>query len=143
MWGVSSHAIRPPWVARARAALNVRGMTEESREVSCHDRNSECGLPQVTVLINNYNTTGYLDEAIASVRQQTRRVDQMVISNVSTDASAAVIARHSKQDSRILAVYGKNRGQLATIVAGLAAAVGDLVFLLDVDDFYFLPEAAR
>ena len=94
------------------------------------------GRPQVTVLINSYNTADYLDQAIASARQQSRRVDQIVISDVSTDASAEVIARHSKQDARILAVYGKNRGQLATIVAGLAAAEGDLVFLLDGDDCY-------
>ena len=94
------------------------------------------GRLQVTVLINSYNTADYLDEAIASVRQQTRRVDQIVISDVSTDASAAVIASHSKQDARILVVHGKNRGQLATIVSGLAAAEGDLVFLLDGDDCY-------
>ena len=78
----------------------------------------------MTVLFNRYNTADYLDEAIASVRQQTRCVDQIVISDLSTDASAEVIARHSKQDARILAVFGKNRGQLGDDRVGAGSGRG-------------------
>lgn len=92
--------------------------------------------PRVSVLINSYNTAEYLDEAIASVRQQTLRVDQIIISDSSTDESAEIIQKHCGDDTRISAILNENQGQLATIIAGLSAIEGDIVFFLDGDDCY-------
>ena len=91
---------------------------------------------KVTVLINSFNTAAYLGEAISSVRQQTRRVDQIIISDVSSDDSSLVIDKHRAEDARIRLISGENQGQLTTIVAGLSAIEGDIVFFLDGDDHH-------
>lgn len=91
---------------------------------------------KVTVLINSFNTAAYLGEAISSVRQQTRRVDQIIISDVSTDDSSLVIDKHRAEDPKIRLISGENQGQLATLVAAIPAIEGDMVFFLDGDDCY-------
>jgi cellulose synthase/poly-beta-1,6-N-acetylglucosamine synthase-like glycosyltransferase len=70
------------------------------------------------------------------VQLQTYGVDQIVISDASTDASAEIIRKHCAEDSRLIPVFSENRRQLSTILAGLHVAKGDIVFFLDGDDCY-------
>ena len=91
---------------------------------------------KVSVLIDSYNSETYISDAILSVSSQSRLVDQIVISDASTDASAEIIRKHCAEDSRMIPVFSENRGQLSTILAGLHAAKGEIVFFLDGDDCY-------
>lgn len=91
---------------------------------------------KLTVAINSFNTGGAVADAIQSVLSQTRSADQIIISDTSTDESRTIIGRYASIDSRITPVFTENRGQLSTIIAGLAAANSETVFLLDGDDRY-------
>jgi len=90
----------------------------------------------ITVVIDSFNAAEFIDEAIGSVLGQTRPPDQIVIADASTDESRRIIDKFAVEDRRVKVLYLENRGQLATIAAGLDEAEGELVFLLDGDDHY-------
>ncbi len=87
----------------------------------------------ITVIIPLYNTEKYIVEAIESLINQTRRVDQIIVVNDgSTDSS---ISQLSKFPS--LEIYQKeNSGIVDTLNLGLSKATGDFIGFLDADDRY-------
>ncbi len=91
---------------------------------------------RIAVVIDSFNSEAFVGEAIESVLRQTRPADQIVVADASTDGSRAVIEHWASRDSRLCTTFLENRGQLATILAGLEKADGDLIFLLDGDDRY-------
>jgi hypothetical protein len=97
--------------------------------------------PLVTVLINNYNYAAYLPQCIESaLAQRYARLEVVVVDDASTDGSREVLARYQ---GRIVAVLqATNSGQAAAINAGVHASRGDVVMLLDADD-YLYPQAAE
>jgi glycosyltransferase involved in cell wall biosynthesis len=93
--------------------------------------------PLVSVLINNYNYARYLEAAIDSALQQTyRNVEVVVVDDGSTDNSLEVIASYG---DRIRSVIKENGGQGSAFNAGFAVCRGEIVSLLDADD-WFMPE---
>lgn len=92
--------------------------------------------PRISVVIDSFNTADFLGEAIQSVLAQSRPADQIVVSDVSTDSSRAIIGEFKARHPGILVKLGHNTGALGTILAGVQEADGDLVFLLDGDDRY-------
>lgn len=91
---------------------------------------------KLSVVINNYNYAQFLPAAIDSaLNQDYPEFEVVVIDDGSTDGSRDVIAAYGDQ---IVAVYKENGGQASTFNAGLAAAKGDVILLLDADDA-FLP----
>lgn len=88
----------------------------------------------VSVVIANYNYGRFLGECIESVLAQTYApIDVIVVDDGSTDNSREVLARYG---SRVHAILQPNRGQSIALGAGVAAARGDLVCLLDSDDWW-------
>lgn len=93
---------------------------------------------KLSVVINNYNYGRFLCEAVDSALTQFEPGDELVlVDDGSTDDSASVI-EHYLQDTRVRVIQQRNQGQLAAVLNGLAATTGDLLLLLDSDD-YFLP----
>src|SRR5688572_17270136 len=92
--------------------------------------------PLVSVLINNYNYARFLPDAIESALNQTYpAIEVIVVDDGSTDESAAVIQRFG---TRIVPVLQQHGGQDAALNAGASIARGELLALLDSDD-YFVP----
>ena len=88
--------------------------------------------PLVSVVIPAFNQERFLGEAIESALQQTYATREViVIDDGSTDATAEVIASFG---SGVRSVRQQNRGTGAARNAGVAAASGELVALLDHDD---------
>src|SRR5687767_9120832 len=93
--------------------------------------------PLVSVLINNYNYARFLPDAIESALSQTYpAVEVIVVDDGSTDESAEVIRSFG---TRIVPVLRPHGGQGAALNAGASVARGDLLALLDSDD-YFVPD---
>lgn len=90
----------------------------------------------ISVVVDSFNTAEFIGEALESALTQTRPADQIIVSDASTDGSREIIERYAADDPRITTVFTDNHGQLATILAGLGAATGDVVCLLDGDDRY-------
>lgn len=85
----------------------------------------------VSVVIPCFNQGHFLEEALASVRGQSRpAAEVIVVDDGSTDATAAVASRFPG----VHCVRQPNRGLSSARNRGLAASTGDFVVFLDADD---------
>ena len=99
-------------------------------------------VPAVTVLIDTYNYAEYIEEAIASVVSQdfpAMEREILVIDDGSTDDTEQ---RVRKFGNAIQYFRKPNGGQASALNFGLAHARGEIVALLDADD-YWLPGKLR
>jgi glycosyltransferase involved in cell wall biosynthesis len=97
--------------------------------------------PLVSVLINNFNYARYLPQSIESALAQTYpRLEVLVVDDASSDDSRQVMGRYA--DRVLLVLQERNGGQGAAINAGFRASRGDIVMLLDADD-YLYPHAVE
>ena len=88
-------------------------------------------MTRVTAVIPCYNGEKYVAKAIASVRAQTRAVDDvLVIDDRSTDRSREV----AEAAGAHVVTLERNSGPSEARNAGLRLAAGDLVAFLDADD---------
>lgn len=94
------------------------------------------GAPFFSVVIDNYNYGRYIADAVDSVLAQdfpARDVEVIVVDDGSTDQSRAVLAGYGE---RIRVVLQKNQGQATAFNQGFAVARGEVVCLLDSDDWW-------
>jgi glycosyltransferase involved in cell wall biosynthesis len=92
--------------------------------------------PLVSVVIPAYNQANYLGEAIQSVLDQTYdRFEIVVVDDDSPDQTREVVTVFD--DPRIRYIkHEKNRGLPATRNTGIRATSGEIIALLDADDFF-------
>lgn len=90
----------------------------------------------VSVVIPCFNGVRYLGEALASVLAQTRSPREViVVDDCSTDGSAELAEEWARRDARVRLVrMPRNGGDASARNAGVRAATGDLVAMLDADD---------
>ncbi len=92
-------------------------------------------LPLVSIIINNYNYSRFLREAIDSALNQTYpHVEVIAVDDGSTDGSQEIISSYG---NRIIPVLKENGGQASAINTGFAACRGDIIFFLDSDDVFY------
>lgn len=97
-------------------------------------------LPRFSIVICNYNYARFVGQAIHSALAQDYPADRrevIVVDDGSTDGSAAIYQQFA-HEAQFKTVLQDNRGQTAAFEAGVRAASGDYVCLLDSDDL-FLP----
>jgi glycosyltransferase involved in cell wall biosynthesis len=93
----------------------------------------------LTVLINNYNYGRYLSQAVDSALGQTyEKVEVIVVDDGSIDESRAILGQYG---DRIRTILKPNGGQASAFNAGFAESRGDIVCLLDSDDWFFTDKA--
>jgi len=99
----------------------------------------------ISVILPTYNSTAFIDAAIASVLQQTeRRFELIVVDDCSTDDTAGIIEHYTRRDARVkLRHMSRNSGPAAARNAGIDAARGRWIALLDSDDVYVPQRLAR
>lgn len=94
-------------------------------------------LPRVSVILPTLNRAGLLAQAIDSVLAQTfASFELIVVDDGSTDRTPDLLAAYA---GHITLLRQPNRGVSAARNRGIAASSGDLIALLDSDD-YWLPE---
>src|SRR5579872_2142515 len=94
----------------------------------------------VSIVINNYDYGRFLRGAIDSALNQTYPDKEViVVDDGSTDNSREIIAGYG---DRIVPVLKPNGGQGSAFNAGFAASHGELIFLLDSDDFFYPEKVA-
>jgi glycosyltransferase involved in cell wall biosynthesis len=94
--------------------------------------------PRVSIIITSYNYARYVGRTIDSALAQTyRNIEVVVVDDGSTDSSPDVIRGYG---DRVQALFRQNGGQAAAQNAGFAASTGDIVLILDSDD-YLYPDA--
>jgi glycosyltransferase involved in cell wall biosynthesis len=93
--------------------------------------------PLVTVLIDTYNYGHLIGRAVESVLAQTypaTQIDILVIDDGSTDGTADLVQAYG---DRIRYVFKPNGGQASTLNEGFRRARGDIICLLDADDYFY------
>lgn len=96
--------------------------------------------PLVSIIINNYNYSKYLNEAIQSALKQTYQpTEVIVVDDGSTDDSGEIIKKHG---NNIISIFKENGGQASACNAGFKVSKGEIIFFLDSDDYYY-PEAVE
>jgi glycosyltransferase involved in cell wall biosynthesis len=102
------------------------------------------GDPLVSVLIVNYNYERYLGTAVDSVLQQTyQRFELIICDDGSTDGSRKVIERYGAVDARIRPIFKENAAVAAALNDAYRASTGEIIALLDADDFFAPTKLAR
>lgn len=93
--------------------------------------------PKVTVLIAVYNAEPFLPECLDSLLAQTLGDFQAIcIDDGSTDGSLDVLNNYAEKDERIEVIHlQENGGQAHARNLGLMKAEGDIVCMLDADDW--------
>ncbi len=87
--------------------------------------------PLISVVIPNWNGAAHLPTCLEALRRQTYpRREVLVVDNGSADDSLALLARYP--EVRVLAL-GSNRGFAGAVNAGIRAAQGEIVALLNND----------
>lgn len=94
-----------------------------------------CRGPLITVVMSVYNGARFLDQAIDSIRAQSfRHWEFLITDDGSTDASPEILARHAGQDGRIRVLTQPNRGLIRSLNRGFAEATGFYIARMDADD---------
>ena len=98
-------------------------------------------FPRVSVIIPTYNRSWSLSEAIESVLSQTfQHMELIVVDDGSTDETPALLSRYG---DHLRVLRQPNRGVSAARNAGIQAARGNLIALLDSDDSWQPDKLAR
>jgi len=90
----------------------------------------------LSIVIPNHNHAAYLPEAVSGYLAPAGAADEVVVvDDASTDESMAVLRRLAGADSRIRVIaHEANRGPVAALNTGLAAARGDWIVFRGADD---------
>lgn len=94
-------------------------------------------MTYVSVILPTFNRAHTLDRAIQSVLDQTwPYFELIVIDDGSTDDTSHILSKYN--DPRLTRIYQENKGVSAARNRGIALSSGELIALLDSDD-YWLP----
>jgi glycosyltransferase involved in cell wall biosynthesis len=88
---------------------------------------------KITAIIPAYNASSYISEAIASVQNQTRPVDELIVIDDGSTDGTAELARSLGARVETLPI---NSGEGVARNTGLAMATGDAIAWLDADDYW-------
>lgn len=98
----------------------------------------------VSVVVAIYNQEDFLGELITSICKQSYCALQIIlVDDGSTDHSPAICDEYGAKDERILVVHKENGGVSSARNAGLLAAEGKYIFVLDGDDILTSDYCAR
>ena len=92
--------------------------------------------PLITALIDTYNHERYIEQAVVSVLEQglsPAELEIVVVDDGSTDNTSSIIQKFAP---RVKNVRKKNGGQASAFNAGFREAHGQIVALLDGDDWW-------
>lgn len=93
--------------------------------------------PLVSVIIDTYNYGHFIEEAIESVLRQDfppTEIEIIVVDDGSTDDTSH---RVKKYENKIQYIYQDNKGQGGAFNTGFNLAKGQIICLLDSDDYYY------
>lgn len=94
--------------------------------------------PLVSIILDNYNYADFLGETIQSVLSQTYcNYEILLVDDGSTDHSKEIILQYALQCDRIVPIFKENGGQTSAFNAAFKKASGEIIALLDSDDYWY------
>jgi glycosyltransferase involved in cell wall biosynthesis len=91
---------------------------------------------KISVIVPVYNAEKYLNRCVKSILKQTwSNLDVLLVNDGSTDASERICSEWEKKDPRVRVISKENGGLSDARNAGLDAAEGAYIALIDSDDY--------
>src|SRR5258708_407864 len=119
----------------ARLALSTRDNATNEEHAGL-DFEKTSMKPLVTVLLDTYNHEKYIEQALVSVLEQgfsAPELEIVVVDDGSTDGTPGIVGKFGPRAKH---VRKKNGGPASACNAGFAGSRGELVALLDGDDWW-------
>jgi glycosyltransferase involved in cell wall biosynthesis len=92
--------------------------------------------PKVSIILPCYNVDKYLAEALDSVINQTLTdIEIIPVDDGSPDTCHSIIKSYAEKDARIKPIYKENGGYGSAVNAGINAALGEYIAILEPDDY--------
>lgn len=92
-------------------------------------------MAKVSVIVPVYNVKKYLPRCLESIMEQTLRdLEIICVDDGSTDGSGKMLEEYAARDGRIRVIHGRNAGYGAAMNAGLDAATGEYIGIVESDD---------
>ena len=93
-------------------------------------------FPLISVILPVYRVEKYLDRCLQSITEQTyRNLEIILVDDGSPDNSGVICDAWAEKDSRIRVIHKENAGAGAARNTGLDAATGEIVSMIDSDDY--------
>lgn len=93
-------------------------------------------MPLISVILPVYRVEKYLDRCLQSVTEQTyRKLEIILVDDGSPDSSGAICDAWAAKDGRIRVIHKENAGAGAARNTGLDAVTGQIVSMIDSDDY--------
>ena len=94
-------------------------------------------MPEISIIVPNYNTEKYLPRCLESLIHQTfKDIEIILIDDGSKDKSVDIIKKYAEKDSRIRLIEQENAGPAKARNQGLERATGKYLMFCDSDDWY-------
>ena len=91
---------------------------------------------KVSIVIPVYNAEKYLQQGLASLRDQTlKSIEVLMVNDGSTDSSRAICKSFSDADERFILIDRENGGSAAARKTGMLASCGEYIGFMDADDW--------
>jgi len=91
-------------------------------------------MARLSLITATYNASTYLPYCFANVAAQNVPIEHIVIDGDSTDGTKSIIQQHSQQISKYISE--PDRGLYDALNKGIAMASGEIIGILNADDFY-------
>ena len=93
-------------------------------------------MPLISVIVPVYRVEKYLDRCLQSITGQTyRNLEIILVDDGSPDGSGAICDAWAAKDSRIRVIHKENAGAGAARNTGLDLATGEIISMIDSDDY--------
>jgi len=94
------------------------------------------GAKTISVIVPCFNSAAYMDHCIGSVVNGWDDVEVLVVDDGSTDETAAKADKWQAENPGVVkAIHQQNKGHGGAVMAGVAAARGEYVYVVDSDDW--------
>ena len=91
---------------------------------------------KISIVVPVYRTEAYLEQCVRSLLEQTyTNLEIILVDDGSPDRSGSMCDRFAAQDSRVRVIHKENGGLSSSRAAGIAAATGDYLTIVDSDDW--------
>lgn len=101
-------------------------------------------LPTISIITVCYNSRATLPDTLSSVASQVGvQLQHVLVDGGSTDGTVALIETYAQEHSEIVWISEKDQGLYDAMNKGLARCTGDIIGLLNADDFYCRNDALK
>lgn len=102
------------------------------------------GLPTISIITVCYNSAATLPDTLRSVAAQAGvRLQHVLVDGGSTDGTVALIETYAHEHDYVAWISEKDHGLYDAMNKGLAMCTGEVIGLLNADDFYCRPDVLQ